>query len=419
MKGRPCKDLTTLSYAFLPPYDDRLGEPQVPGRGSGPQFKYRPPRRGLGFLERPRLHDALAAAADSRRVTLVPAPAGYGKSTVLADWVRDSEPACAWLSLDRFDTEAARLFHGVVRALQAAAGKRPLPGNNAQFALDQRLARDRVASYDHLLGALELLTEPLVLVIDEEILDCRLAVELHSRPDGGMLLEACLRSGLFISERELRGNESVYRWHPLFAAQCRRILERRDPILSQRLHRVAARCYQCTDVWESVAQVLRGRAPGLAATTIGEHWLELVLRNGAHSLEEVCQDLPAPWCEDPEVLLIRSVCRALDGDNAAASSLTRSALGRTAALDAARRRRFHQCRTIFDPAPDGARLEPGTSPAYFPGESAGAATDGFPTTSSGLFLLARAEFRVYRMGTTRPPSCSPPPAQATRNGWRS
>ena len=69
----------------------------------------------------------------------------------------------------------------------------------------------------------------------------RLAVELHGRPDGGMLLEACLRDGLFIDEHEYRGGESMYRWHSLFAAQCRRILERRDPLLAERLHRVAAR----------------------------------------------------------------------------------------------------------------------------------------------------------------------------------
>ena len=117
-----------------------VGEPQNSEWVPGPQFKIRPPLRGLGALERPRLEDALTAAADAHRLTLVAAPAGYGKSTFLGDWVRNSDLPCAWLSLDRFDTQPARLFQGVVGAIQAAAGPLPLPGNDALMALDQSLA---------------------------------------------------------------------------------------------------------------------------------------------------------------------------------------------------------------------------------------------------------------------------------------
>ena len=46
-------------------------------------------------------------------------------------------------------------------------GRFPLPGNDAVMALDQGLAPDRAASYDLLLAALEQLTEPIVLVIDD------------------------------------------------------------------------------------------------------------------------------------------------------------------------------------------------------------------------------------------------------------
>ena len=94
-----------------------------------------PPVRGLGALERPRLENALSASADSHRLTLVAAPAGYGKSTFLGDWVRKCDLPCAWLSLDRFDTQPARLFHGVVGAIQvrgkqaAAARNRRPPGS--------------------------------------------------------------------------------------------------------------------------------------------------------------------------------------------------------------------------------------------------------------------------------------------------
>ena len=133
----------------------------------GPQSKTRPPLRSLGPWSGPRLEDALTAAADAHRLTLVAAPAGYGKTTLLGDWARNCDLPCAWLSLDRFDAQPARLFQGVVGAIQAAAGQLPLPGNNALLALDQSLADDRAASYDLLLGALEQLTEPMALVIDD------------------------------------------------------------------------------------------------------------------------------------------------------------------------------------------------------------------------------------------------------------
>ena len=509
----------------------------------GPQFKVRPPLRGLGALQRPRLENALSASADSHRLTLVAAPAGYGKSTFLGDWVRSSDLPCAWLSLDRFDTEPARLFHGVVGAIQRAAGRLPLPGNDALLALDQSLAPDRAASYDLLLRALEELTEPIVLVIDdvhlagpglangivgvlaasappslrlvlsgrghtaiqlerfrygeglgelrapelaftpeevaqvacslgqdaafdagslwtmtagwpvavhasllslakshivpattphtaaahipladyvaEEILDqlepslaefilrattCdwlgrRLAVELHGRPHGGVLLEECLRNGLFIEEHDYRGGESMYRWHSLFAAQCRRILERRDPLLAERLHRVAARYYQDADVAACVDHALKGRAPRQAVMSLGAHWLDFLLGNDARTLERLCRDLPAPWAEDPEILMIRSVCRALSDDSTGASELTQRALSRTFVLDALRRRRLVSCRAHFEAMPAIGRPHPEAAAAEVSQSNGQLSRDGRSgAASTGLFLLAQAEFRLHRTG---------------------
>ena len=129
----------------------------------------------------------------------------------MGDWVRNSDLQCAWLSLDRFDTQPARLFHGVVGAIQAAAGQLPLPGNDALMALDQSLAHDRAASYDLLLGALEQLTEPIVLVID----DLHLAgPELASGIVGVLAASAPPALRLVLSGR---GHPS----HPAGAAQVR------------------------------------------------------------------------------------------------------------------------------------------------------------------------------------------------------
>ena len=118
---------------------------------SGPLFKIKPPRRVEPAIERPRLCEALDDAVESRRLILVEAPAGYGKSTVLSDWVRKTTIASAWLTLDRFDARRERLFRGVLAAIQSAAAGMPPATNDALLAHDRPQDQDEVASYDHLL----------------------------------------------------------------------------------------------------------------------------------------------------------------------------------------------------------------------------------------------------------------------------
>src|SRR5215471_2866792 len=64
------------------------------------------PTLGYEHLSRPRLLAALEAGA-SRRLTLVVAPAGYGKTRLLAEWCRSTAAAhpSAWLSLDEHDND--------------------------------------------------------------------------------------------------------------------------------------------------------------------------------------------------------------------------------------------------------------------------------------------------------------------------
>ena len=54
----------------------------------------------------------------SRKLTVISAPAGYGKTTVLSDWISSTEiPAC-WISLDMGDNDPARFWAYVIAALQ-------------------------------------------------------------------------------------------------------------------------------------------------------------------------------------------------------------------------------------------------------------------------------------------------------------
>jgi LuxR family transcriptional regulator, maltose regulon positive regulatory protein len=55
------------------------------------------------------------------KLTLVCAPAGFGKSTLLGDWVLRSELPVGWLSLDQEDNDPARFLSYLVAALQNTA----------------------------------------------------------------------------------------------------------------------------------------------------------------------------------------------------------------------------------------------------------------------------------------------------------
>jgi LuxR family transcriptional regulator, maltose regulon positive regulatory protein len=81
------------------------------------------PRLRDGVVERGRLSELLQRGVSSK-LTLISAPAGFGKTTVVTAWLatRGAGPrAVAWLSLDQADNEAATFWTNVIAALQKAA----------------------------------------------------------------------------------------------------------------------------------------------------------------------------------------------------------------------------------------------------------------------------------------------------------
>ncbi len=56
-----------------------------------------------------------------RKLTLISAPAGFGKTTLVSEWVEDCKRPTAWLSLDEVDNNPARFLTYLVAALQTIA----------------------------------------------------------------------------------------------------------------------------------------------------------------------------------------------------------------------------------------------------------------------------------------------------------
>jgi len=80
---------------------------------------YVPPVRPE-MVQRPRLIERLNAGLH-RKLTLISAPAGFGKTTLLSEWVADCGRPVAWLSLDEGDNDPTRFWAYFVAALQTLA----------------------------------------------------------------------------------------------------------------------------------------------------------------------------------------------------------------------------------------------------------------------------------------------------------
>ena len=116
-------------------------------------------------MARPRLSERLSRGAESA-LTLVSAPAGFGKTTLLAEWLA-AAPAdgrsVAWLSLDRRDNDPALFWTYLVAALKTAA-----PGAGAgALSLLQPPQPPNEAGLVALLNDLDAISNDVVLVLDD------------------------------------------------------------------------------------------------------------------------------------------------------------------------------------------------------------------------------------------------------------
>ncbi|HVP20350.1 MAG TPA: LuxR C-terminal-related transcriptional regulator [Anaerolineaceae bacterium] len=84
---------------------------------------YIPPPRPR-IVDRPRLIERLNdGLRPGRKLTLVSAPAGFGKTTLVSEWLFSCDRKAAWLSLDEGDNDFARFLTYLVAALQTVEAK--------------------------------------------------------------------------------------------------------------------------------------------------------------------------------------------------------------------------------------------------------------------------------------------------------
>ncbi|MBP1611032.1 MAG: ATP-dependent transcriptional regulator, MalT-like, LuxR family, partial [Acidobacteria bacterium] len=121
-----------------------------------------PPSRPNVVL-RPRLIERLNEGLHCK-LTLISAPAGFGKTTLVSEWAAGCKQPVAWLSLDEGDNDPARFLAYFVTALQTIVPK-------IGAGLLEALKNPQLPSIDHLLTNLlnEIAAVPdnFVLVLDD------------------------------------------------------------------------------------------------------------------------------------------------------------------------------------------------------------------------------------------------------------
>lgn len=125
---------------------------------------YIPPPRSKDIL-RPRLIQLLNEGLDrTPSVTLISAPVGYGKTTLVSDWVAGCKTPVAWLSLDEVDNDPTRFLAYFIAALKTIAP-------NIEFGLSGKIQSPQAppteSSLTSLLNQIIAIPDNFILVLDD------------------------------------------------------------------------------------------------------------------------------------------------------------------------------------------------------------------------------------------------------------
>lgn len=102
----------------------------------------------------------------TKKLILISAPAGFGKSTLLSSWVaqRESTTRIAWLTLDESDNDIVRFMSYFIAALQKIE---PEIGSGLISAIQDHGDPNPEIILTHLLNEIDLLTDDVIMIIDD------------------------------------------------------------------------------------------------------------------------------------------------------------------------------------------------------------------------------------------------------------
>jgi len=121
------------------------------------------PRLRPNVVSRPRLNERLNEGLH-RKLTLISAPAGFGKTTLVSQWLAGGPRPIAWLSLDEGDNDPVRFLTYLVAALRTVA---PNIGEGVLGVLHSPQPPPSEAILTALLNDLTTIPDHFILVLDD------------------------------------------------------------------------------------------------------------------------------------------------------------------------------------------------------------------------------------------------------------
>ena len=121
------------------------------------------PTRRPAIIRRQRLIELLAQGLE-RKITLISAPAGYGKTTLLLDFAQFWEDPVCWYALDERDRDLETFLHYLL-----TSGRRQFPGFGPELAqaLHQGEPIPPERAVDLLVTACQSVGQPFVIIMDD------------------------------------------------------------------------------------------------------------------------------------------------------------------------------------------------------------------------------------------------------------
>lgn len=126
--------------------------------------KLRVPPLPHSCVHRSRLVEELENGILHHKLILLSAPAGYGKTTLLADWAQTSQYPVVWLALDHEDTTLARFLRYLLAGWEQI---QPGVGDSSLALLLRGLEPDTDAALRAFLNAASVMSNHLVFVLDD------------------------------------------------------------------------------------------------------------------------------------------------------------------------------------------------------------------------------------------------------------
>jgi LuxR family maltose regulon positive regulatory protein len=121
------------------------------------------PQLNVDLVPRPHLYERLDKGLRCK-LTLVSAPTGFGKSTLVSGWLSERDQTAAWLSLDQGDNDPVRFWSYLIAAIQNI---RPEIGIEASQIISASQLRSNEPVAISLINDISQLVHDLILILDD------------------------------------------------------------------------------------------------------------------------------------------------------------------------------------------------------------------------------------------------------------